>query len=94
MVTAKTPGLARSHLVRLAVELRRRGWRATVTGTEHRVVLTVTNPAVPAMSERIVCGNSLRGWCFSWSWRQEIGPADNLTGAADKITDVLRADGR
>jgi hypothetical protein len=67
VATTKMPGLARSHLIRLAVELRRRGWQATVAGPEHRVVLTVTNPVVPALSERIVCRNSLRGWYFSWS---------------------------
>jgi hypothetical protein len=94
MATTKMPGMAKSHLVRLAVMLRQQGWQAAVTGPEHRVVLTVTNPVVPALSERVMCRNSLRGWRFCWSWKQEICPADDLAAAASKITNVLRAEGR
>lgn len=94
MAPTKTPSLARTHLIRLAVVLRQRGWQATVTGPEHRVALIVTNPVDPPVSGRVVCRNSRRGWRSCWSLRQVIGPAGRLSEVADGIVDVLRVDER
>lgn len=94
MVTTKTPDPTWTHLVLLAVVLRHRGWRAAVERGDRSVVLTVTNPAAPAAAGRIVCRNSVRGWRFCWSGRQEIGPADKIAEVADKITDLLGGEER
>lgn len=82
-----------THLMLLAVTLRDRGWRATVTGLEHVALLTVTNPGAPALTEGVVCRKLPYGWHFCWSWEQPIGPVTEVETVADRIAYVLRTAG-
>ncbi|MFC4056472.1 hypothetical protein ACFOY4_42880 [Actinomadura syzygii] len=66
----------------LAEELNRRGWRASLKGD----VLTVTNPSVPRLNDRVSCD----GADFRWAWGQAIGPVTDIRDAADRIVYVLR----
>jgi hypothetical protein len=53
-----------------------------------------TATGAPTGTTSITKIRKLLGQNPAYPWRQEIGPVDNLTGAADKISNVLRADGR
>ena len=69
-------------LTALAEELRRRGWKAHLTGP----VLKVVNPAAPRLNDQI----SSDGTEFRWAWGQAIGPVTAVEAAADRIVHVLR----
>lgn len=92
-IVAKTPVQqdAKTRLEQLAALLRSRNCRAHLTGGEDRASLHVVNTAVPSLTERITCEEGPHGWRFKWSWREVIGPADNMPAIADQIAKVLAA---
>lgn len=82
---------ARTHLEKLAEELRQRAWQVRVANSCSYVVLHVINPAAPSMVERITCDEGPRGLRFFWSWREVIGPVERVKEVADRIAKVLAA---
>lgn len=81
---------ARTHLERLAQELRQRQWTADLDHRGSASALTVTNPDVPRITESIICRDSSGDYAFCWSWSQAIGPVGEVSGVADRIQHVLR----
>jgi hypothetical protein len=80
------------HLERLAAELGRRGLNTQLVAGGRRPFLKVTNPDIPELTERVLCGRAEDGtWCYFWPWRQPIGPADDLETVAGRIAAVLRS---
>jgi len=72
----------------LAAELRHRGFETKImpaSGGLPRMI--VRNPAASALSETIV-GHAGGFW---WPWKDRIGPASDVTGAATVIARVLAA---
>lgn len=80
----------RFHLERLGVALQQRGWRVRLEGKGSDAALTVTNPTVPEMFETITCRRAGDSWFFTWPWKEQIGPVDQLGAAARRIRHVLR----
>lgn len=76
-------------LRQLEAELTARGWRAHVQGSGRSVALRVVNPEVGRLSETVACRRRDGEWSFYWSWDQLIGPAADVSGAADRIQFVL-----
>jgi hypothetical protein len=89
----QSAGDARTHLEQLGAALQRRGWRVSLTGKGSDAQLKVTNPTVPQLYETIYCRRAGDGWTFMWSFRESIGPADQLGAAARRIRHVLRGAG-
>lgn len=85
------PSSAVGSLEQLAKELHEREWQARLVTVPNNVVLHVVNPISPSLMERITCSEDARGWQFYWSWREVVGPADDVKAAADLITKVLAA---
>jgi hypothetical protein len=81
---------ARTHLERLAQELRQRQWTARLGRRGSAPILTVVNPGAPRITETVICSGSAGDYVFCWSWRQTIGPVGEVSGAADRIQHVLR----
>ncbi len=70
----------------LAAELETRGLKATIEAAVNGAVrMRVRNPGVRALSEAVI----LHAGVFWWPWRDRIGPASDVTGAADAIARVL-----
>lgn len=90
MAKTVTEADARTHLEKLAAALQRRGYEATVTNDERDMGLKVVNPKASILNERIVCRRTPYGWSFRWSWREEIGTAEEVGKVADRIVHVLR----
>jgi hypothetical protein len=72
-------------LEKLAEELRSRGLDPMITTSGGRVVLVVSNPAAPLMSENIL----VDGRWFWWSWAERIVSTEAVSAAADAISRVL-----
>jgi hypothetical protein len=77
---------ARGHLERLLAELVDRGWTAEIGGRADRPILHVRNPHIAALNDKIVCSSAR----YRWSWGADIGPTDDVPGAAERIVFVLR----
>lgn len=79
-------------LERLAGELTKRDFSASVAASSDQPHLQVANPDSPTLNERVYCQTASDGsWCFWWPWRQPIGPVDDTETAAGKIMTVLRS---
>jgi hypothetical protein len=79
-------------LERLASELTKRGFSASVTASGNRAHLQATNPDSPTLTERVYCQTAPdESWCFWWPWRQPIGSVDDPEMVAGKIMTVLRS---
>lgn len=93
MATTEAHSEARQHLERLAAVLREREWKANVVDDGGRLAVRVTNPAVPVMTDRILCQRTPAGrWRYTWPWQQPIGAVERVGQAADRITYVLRGE--
>ena len=83
---------AKASLERLRAALDGHGWHAELreaarpSAWRSRTVLYVRNPRAPSLNDTITVENG----AFRWSWAQGIGAADDVAGAADRITFVLR----
>ncbi len=75
----------------LAVELGRRGLRATVMTPSGRVPsLHVVNPKASRLAEDVYVGRSQDGqWWFWWPWAERIAPGDEIGEAAALVARVL-----
>ncbi len=72
----------------LAAELRERGLQAEmIASTAGLVRMKVRNPAASVLSETII-GHAGAFW---WPWRDQIGPATDVSHAAMVIARVLAA---
>lgn len=76
METAENP------LRALAEELEGREWKVRLDGE----TLHVVNPAAPRLNDEI----AFRDGAYRWAWGQDIGPAEDVSRVADRITHVLR----
>jgi hypothetical protein len=85
-------GEARTHLTKLAEELRDFGWRAEVNEV-NGLALKVINPAATVMRERVLCRKAepAGDWEFAWWWGQPISSVDQRDKAARVIMHVLRS---
>jgi hypothetical protein len=80
------------HLERLADDLTRHQFQATVVTKDTHPYLRVTNPETTELTERVLCRRAGDGtWCFWWPWRQPIGLADDVETVVTKIMAVLRS---
>lgn len=78
------------YLERLGAELIKRGLRVRLSTAPGRAPnLHVLNPDFTALTEDIVAESGADGWWFVWSWRERIGCAEDIIGAADRVTRVL-----
>jgi hypothetical protein len=82
---AETSGAAVPALEQLATELSSRGFDPVITTAGGRVVLVVSNPDAPAMSESVLED----GKWFWWSWAERIATTADVPSAADAIARVL-----
>ena len=80
------------YLERLASELAKRDFAASVIASTSRPYLKAANPDSPTLSERIYCQTAPDGsWCFWWPSRQPIGSVDDMETVTGKIMVVLRS---
>jgi hypothetical protein len=78
-----------TDLEKLAVELDARGLDTTITAPVGRLpYLTARNRDTSSLTETILTD---RGF-FWWSWAERIGPADDVTAAANRVAHVLAAE--
>ena len=82
-----TRAAAMVRLDKLAEELTNHGLDAWIMDPPGRVPsVYMTNPGARALEENIYANQGKDGlWWFWWSWAERIGPADDLTGAAETI---------
>ena len=74
----------------LAEELRRRGYQADLITPEGREPwLAVRNPQVPMLAETVL----IHAEWFWWPWLDRIGPATDVSAAADRVLRVLAVAG-
>jgi hypothetical protein len=81
-----------NHLAHLASALAGSyGLVVRIQGTVAKRYLHVENHHGGApLSADVLCLEGPDGWYFSWSSKQRIGPADDLTGVAARVMTVLR----
>jgi hypothetical protein len=91
---AKTQALeeVKTHLTKLAEELRNYGWTAEITDV-NGLALKVINPAATLLRERVLCreAETASGMEFAWWWGQPIARAKDVDHAARVIMHVLRS---
>ncbi|WP_051108934.1 hypothetical protein [Actinomadura flavalba] len=75
----------------LGAELAGRGYRTRITPRDHAPSLHVMNPDASSLAENILAEEGTDGWWFWWSWAERIGPAHDLTAAANRVALVLTA---
>ena len=84
------------YLSKLGNELESRRFSVllrTVKGRPH--ILTVVNPAAPALSENVMALPDTKGVLWFWfPWRTAITPASDIVAAADRVERVLAEVGR
>jgi hypothetical protein len=81
-----------NHLAHLASALAGSyGLVVRIEGTAAKRFLHVENHHGNApLSAEVFCLDGSDGWYFSWSSKQPIGPAGDLTAVAAKVMTVLR----
>ena len=77
---------ATEQLEQLRAELERRGWAPEMRGTKRMPYLNVTNPDEPGLNGTVAARHDH----YRWTWGPELGPLDDVPGAADAILTVLR----
>jgi hypothetical protein len=96
-VSDENAALARTriaYLESLGDELRDRGFAVRLMVPQGGPPsLHVVNPLASALAENILAESTAGAWWFWWSWAERIAPADDLGGAADRVTRVLSATG-
>jgi hypothetical protein len=85
------------YLSNLGNELESRGFSSSLpSAAEGRPrILTVINPAAPALSENVMALPDTEGVLWFWfPWRMAITPAVDIVAAADRVERVLAEVGR
>lgn len=81
----------RDHLDRLAGALAQFDREITLTATG-TLILIITHPARPAVSEQVLCAHDPNGsLAYFWPWGERIAGVHHTLTAAHKIARVLES---
>jgi hypothetical protein len=85
-----------NHLARLARALKERGLLAELADKAGVPLLAVANAEVPGLNQEVLCQESAGTWWYWWTWKQPIGPVEDLDAVVERVASVLRpaGDGR